>query len=92
MEFDDRELLHAQIQIYQQKLFNLLRDTTILESQIMLFQRYENATQQEIVSLRQQINVLQQQQPTDQALDELDEMLGCGCDGEEAEAEAAIAE
>ncbi len=92
MEFDDKEYLHAQIQIYQQKLFNLLRDNTILESQIMLFQRHEYATKQEIATLRQQINALQQQQPTDQALDELDEVLGCGCDGEEAEAEAAIAE
>lgn len=91
MEFDDRELLHAQIQIYQQKLFNLLRDTTTLESQIMLLQRHDYATQQENASLRQQMNVLRQQlEPTDEAIDELEEVLGCGCDGEEAE--AAIAE
>ncbi len=91
MEFDDKELLHAQIQIYQQKLFNLLRDTTTLESQIMLLQRHDYATQQENASLRQQMNVLRQQlEPTDEAIDDLEEILGCGCDGEEAE--AAIAE
>ena len=91
MEFDDRELLHAQIQVYQQKLFNLLRDTTTLESQIMLLQRHDYATQQENASLRQQMNVLRQQlDPTDEAIDDLEEILGCGCDGEEAE--AAIAE
>ena len=89
MEFDDKELLHAQIQIYQQKLFNLLRDTTTLESQIMLLQRHEYATQQENASLRQQMTVLgQQPEPIDEAIDELEEILGCGCDGEEA----AIAE
>ena len=91
MKFDDRELLHAQIQIYQQKLFNLLRDTTTLESQIMLLQRHDYATQQENASLRQQMNVLRQQlEPADEAIDDLEEILGCGCDGEEAE--AAIAE
>jgi len=91
MEFDDKELLHAQIQIYQQKLFNLLRDTTTLESQIMLLQRHDYATQQENASLRQQMNVLRQQlEPADEAIDDLEEILGCGCDGEEAE--AAIAE
>lgn len=93
MEFDDRELLHAQIQIYQQKLFNLLRDTTTLESQIMLLQRHEYVTQQENASLRQQMNILRQQlaEPTE-GMDELEEILGCDCDGEEAETEAAIAE
>ena len=92
MEFDDRELLHAQIQIYQQKLFNLVRDTTTLESQIMLLQRHEYATQQENASLRQQMNVLRQElaEPIDEAMDDLEEILDCGCDGEEAE--AAIAE
>ena len=95
MEFDDKEYLHAQIQIYQQKLFNLLRDNTTLESQIMLLQRHDYATKQENTSLRQEMNVLRQQlsvEPMDEAIDELDEILGCGCDGEEAEAEAAIAE
>lgn len=102
MEFDEKEYLHAQLQVCHQKLFNLLRDNATLESQIMLHQRHEYATQQENTSLRQTISILQQRaaeptteptaEPTDEAIDDLEEILGCGCDGEEAEAEAAIAE
>lgn len=97
MEFDEKEYLHAQVQICHQKMFNLLRDNATLESQNMLFQRHHFAAQQEIVSMRQQMDILRQKlSAVDPAVanpdPELDEMLD-GCPScEDPEPVASIAE
>lgn len=76
MELEEREYLHTQIQVFQQKLFNLVRDNGLLEAQNTILQRHAHTAQQETEQLRQQLDALRTR--IQQQLDALKTRVGEG--------------